>query len=92
MKAAEYSITLSAEPDARMNSLYGLNDKQLTSAVCASTAWLGLEVLFERVSQLKGGGLKKTIFSWTVEMEDTKTFPSEPFPLFGRFRLQLLTS
>jgi hypothetical protein len=28
---------LSAEPDARMNSEYGLNDRQFTSAVCAST-------------------------------------------------------
>lgn len=50
----EYYITLSAEPVATMNSLKGLNDKQLTSAVWASTAWLALEVLFERVSQLKG--------------------------------------
>lgn len=46
-------ITLSADPVARMNSLYGLNDRQLTSAVWASTTWLGLEVLFERVSQLR---------------------------------------
>lgn len=48
-----------------MNSLYGLNDKQLTSAVWASTAWLGLEVLFERVSQLRW---KITdIIPWTVQ-------------------------
>lgn len=61
----EYCITLSAEPEARMNSLYGLNDKQLTSAVWASTAWLGLEVLFERVSQLRW---KITdIIPWTVQ-------------------------
>lgn len=54
IKVLEYYITLSAEPVATMNSLKGLNDKQLTSAVWASTAWLALEVLFERVSQLKG--------------------------------------
>lgn len=47
------ALTLSAEPVARMNSLYGLKDKQLTSAVWASTAWLGLDVLLDRVSQLK---------------------------------------
>jgi len=46
-----------------MNSLYGLKDKQLTSAVWASTAWLGLEVLFERVSQLerRGGGVTQNV-------------------------------
>ena len=46
-------FTLSADPVASINSLYGLNDRQLTSAVCASTVWLGLFVLFDRVSQLK---------------------------------------
>lgn len=59
-------LALSAEPEARMNSLYGLKDRQLTSAVWASTAWLGLEVLLDRVSQLcqeeiKNNPYKKTI-------------------------------
>lgn len=43
---------MSEEPVARMNSLYGLNDKQFTSAAWATTAWLGLDVLLDRVSQL----------------------------------------
>jgi hypothetical protein len=33
--------TLSAEPVAKMYSENGLNDKQLTSAPCASTTWDG---------------------------------------------------
>lgn len=37
MKTKTNILTLSADPVAKMNSLYGLNDKQLTSAVCAST-------------------------------------------------------
>ena len=44
--------TLSADPVARMYSLYGLKAKQLTSATCASTTWLGLEGLLVRASQL----------------------------------------
>lgn len=35
-----------------MNSEYGLNDKQLTSAVWASTVCEGLLVLLDRVSQI----------------------------------------
>lgn len=36
-----------------MNSLQGLKERQLTSAVCASTKWLGLEVVLDLVSHLK---------------------------------------
>ena len=46
------ATVLSADPVARMNSLYGLKDRQFTSAVWASTVWLGLLVLLDRVSQL----------------------------------------
>ena len=63
-------ITLSAEPVARMNSLYGLKDRQLTSAVWASTAWLGLEVLLERVSPAtnqREKRLLKSLFQENVE-------------------------
>lgn len=45
-------LTLSALPVARMNSEYGLNDRQLTSAVWASTVCEGLLVLLARVSQI----------------------------------------
>lgn len=46
------TVTLSALPVARMNSEYGLKDRQLTSAVWASTVCEGLLVLLERVSQI----------------------------------------
>ena len=44
--------TLSADPVARMYSENGLNDKQLTSAECASTTCDGFVKFDERVSQL----------------------------------------
>ena len=50
--------TLSAEPVARIYSENGLNDKQFTSAPCASTTWDGFEQFAERVSQLKEDGEK----------------------------------
>ena len=43
---------MSAEPVARMNSEYGLKLRQLTSAVWASTVWLGRLVTELRVSQI----------------------------------------
>ncbi len=43
---------MSAEPVARIYSLYGLKAKQLTSAACASTTWLGLAGELARQSQL----------------------------------------
>ena len=46
------ATVLSALPVTRMNSLYGLNDRQFTSAVWASTVCDGLLILFERVSQI----------------------------------------
>lgn len=44
--------TLSAEPVARMYSENGLNERQLTSALCASTTCDGFVQLGDRVSQL----------------------------------------
>lgn len=46
------SPTLSALPVAKMNSEYGLKERQLTSAVWASTVCEGLLVLLARVSQI----------------------------------------
>lgn len=44
--------TLSADPVARINSEYGLKERQFTSAVWASTVWEGRLVLLLRVSQI----------------------------------------
>jgi len=50
--AARLLPTLSDEPVARTNSLNGLNARQLTSALCASTECDGCVYEAERVSHL----------------------------------------
>ena len=53
LRRSQRATVRSALPVARMYSLYGLNERQLTSALWASTEWLALDELLERVSHLR---------------------------------------
>ena len=47
--------TVSEDAVASVNSLYGLNDRLLTSAEWATNLWRGLEYVFVLRSQLQSG-------------------------------------
>lgn len=47
--------TVSVDAVASVNSLYGLNDRLLTSAEWATNLWRGLEYVFVLRSQLQSG-------------------------------------
>ena len=78
IESETHEQTLSPEPVARIYSEKGLNDRQFTSALCASTTCDGLLQFDERVSQLEEKNdsfQSKRIITYIINLWSSPTEP-----------------